>query len=55
MTRRKWKAFAWTVAALLLVYLFVTTFVVQLRYVDSSSMEPTIRATATDSPVIAML
>ena len=54
MTRRKWKAFAWTVAALLLVYLFVTTFVVQLRYVDSSSMEPTIFGSAENGEWVAV-
>jgi len=42
MIRRSLKRVLWTIAAIGLVYAYVTTFVMQVRYVDSGSMEPTI-------------
>lgn len=42
MVRRSLHRLLWSIAFLGLVYAFATTFVAQVRYVDSGSMEPTI-------------
>lgn len=42
MVRRSLHRLLWFIAFLGLTYAFLTTFVVQVRYVDSGSMEPTI-------------